>query len=363
MGDRFLYDKDLQDRKLEHINIVLNENITHSISNWLEYVFLIHNSLPEISLNRVKLEKSFLGRVFSYPILIDSMTGGAKGTEKINEALALLAEKYNIPVSCGSQKAALKDPSMKYTYKIMREVSNKIFLIGNIGAQDLKEDPKNISQEVVEMIEADALAIHLNPLQEAIQGNDVDYTDVIESIKKVTEYLDVPVIVKETGAGISLGVAKILESIGVSAINVSGIGGTSWSAVEAKRKLMHGNKLMAEVGELFRNWGIPTAASILEVVNAVNIPVIASGGIRNGIEIVKSLVLGASFIGMAAPFIKALKNGFEGLESFINKLIIEIRIAMFLLGIDNIDKLHSVGYVLIGPLREWYLQRLGSHGL
>jgi len=357
MGGLFKNDINIKERKLEHIKIILEEDISHHVSTWFEYVHLIHNSLPELSLDKIDMTTSFLGRRFSYPILIDSMTGGVKGTEKINKALAELASKYKIPMSCGSEKAAIKDPEIRYTYRIIRNVSSDIYLIGNIGAHDLKEDPKRIAEEVVSIIEADALAIHLNPLQEAIQTGYVDYEDVIKVIEKTVDYLDIPVIVKETGAGISFGVAKILESIGVSAINIAGVGGTSWSAVEAKRHLFSGNKLYSSVGNTFWDWGIPTAASLIEVVNSVDIPVIASGGIRNGLDILKSLVLGASLAGMAAPFLKALYEGEDELRFFIEKVILELRIGMFLVGSSSIRELKDVQYVLLSPLRDWALQR------
>jgi isopentenyl-diphosphate delta-isomerase len=357
MGDLFKNDINIKERKLEHIRIILKEDVSHHVSTWFEYVHLIHNSLPELSLDKIDMTTDFLGRRFSYPILIDSMTGGVRGTEKINRALAELAAEYKIPISCGSEKAAIKDPSVRHTYRVIRDVSSDIYLIGNIGAHDLKEDPKRIAEEAVSIIDADALAIHLNPLQEAIQTGSVDYENVIRVIEKTVDYLDVPVIVKETGAGISFGVAKILESIGVSAINIAGVGGTSWSAVEAKRHLSGGNKLYASVGETFWDWGIPTAASLIEVVNSTDIPIIASGGIRNGLDILKSLVLGANLVGMAAPFLKALYEGEDGLRFFIEKVILELKIGMLLVGSPSVSALNEVQYVLLSPLKDWAIQR------
>ncbi|RLG63023.1 type 2 isopentenyl-diphosphate Delta-isomerase [Candidatus Geothermarchaeota archaeon] len=351
---------DIKERKLEHIKIVVEEDVSHTVTTWFEYIYLVHNSLPEADIDEVDTSTYFLGREFSYPILIDSMTGGVKGTEKINEKFALLADKYNIPISCGSQKAALNDSSVEYTYNIIREVSSDVFLIGNIGAQDLVNDPINTAEKVVEMIEANALAIHLNPLQEVIQRGTVNYKGVINTIEKVVDHLDVPVIVKETGSGISMGVAKILESIGVSAINVSGAGGTSWSAVEAIRNRLRDNRLLSEVGELYRGWGIPTAASLIEVVKSVEIPVISSGGIRSGLDIAKSLIIGATLAGLAAPFIRALyRGGFKELEYLFNKLVFELKLALFLAGIASVKELEkkNIPYIIIGPLREWLIQR------
>ncbi len=356
-------DIDLGNRKMEHIDIVLNEDPSYRKTTWFEYVHLIHISLPEASLDDVDTSVELFGRRFSYPILIDSMTGGSSGTEKINRLLAELALEYNVPVSCGSQKAILKDPETLKTYRVMRDVGSEVFIIGNIGGQDLRADPKGVAEQLISSIEADALAIHLNPLQELIQpGGERDFNNVMEAIQEVASSLDVPVIVKETGAGIAREVAMVLESLGVDAINVSGSGGTSWSAVETIRNERRGDVEMARIGRLFWDWGIPTAASLLEVVTAVNIPVIASGGIRNGIDIVKSLVLGASMAGLASPFLKHMDNGYESLKGFMDSLILEVKMAMLLTGCDDVDTLKRIPRVITGPLREWYLQRCVARG-
>ncbi len=349
-------DPDIFDRKFEHIKIVLDKNVDYKIGNWLEYVHLIHVSIPEFDIDDVDTTVDFLGRRFSYPILIDSMTGGTEKAYKINEALGRLAGEYNIPISCGSQKAALIDNNLVYTYRVIKDVCPDCFLIGNIGGMDIVNNPVEVAQEVVSMVDADALAIHLNPLQEAVQHESKPkYSSVLESIRAICDSLDVPVIVKETGAGISMGVAKLLESAGVSAINISGAGGTSWSAVEVYRNLLRSDKLMAEVGKTFWNWGIPTAASLIEVVSTVDIPVIASGGIRNGIHVVKSLVLGARLVGMAAPFLRAFYKG--ELKFFMERVVNEVKVAMFLVGAKSVDELLEVNYVITGDLFEWCKQR------
>jgi len=229
-------DVDLGSRKMEHIDIVLHENPSYKKTTWFEYLHLIHISLPEASLDEVDTSVELFGRRFSYPILIDSMTGGSIGTEKINRLLAELAHEYNIPVSCGSQKAILKDPDTLRTYRVMRE-------------QDLRADPRGVAEQLVSSIEADALAIHLNPLQELIQpGGERDFRNILEAIQEVVSSVDVPIIVKETGAGIAREVAMVLEGIGVDAINISGSGGTSWSAVETIRNERRGDAEMARRG-------------------------------------------------------------------------------------------------------------------
>lgn len=350
-------DMHVKDRKVEHIDIVLRENPEYHISTWLEYVYLIHNSLPELSMDDLETSVDLFGRRFDYPILIDSMTGGGKDTDKINRAFAELAHEYNVPVSCGSQKSYLKHPELGYTYRVMREVSKDVFIIGNIGGQDLRKNPKEIVDKIVSLIEADALAIHLNPLQECIQPEgERDFKGVLDAIAEVVDYLDIPVIVKETGAGISYEVAKSLEAAGVSAINVSGAGGTSWSAVEIIRSRRKTPEDI-DVGGVYWDWGIPTAASIIEVVNSVDIPVIASGGIRTGLDIVKSIVLGADMCGLASPFLKALSKGEDYLKRYMETLIAQVKIGMLLTGSKDIPSLKEAKYVLVGPLREWVIQR------
>lgn len=349
-------DPSIFDRKFEHIKIVLDKDVEYKVDNWFDYVYPIHISLPEIDIDDVDTAVEFLGRRFSHPILIDSMTGGTEKAYKINEALAGIASKYDIPVSCGSQKAGLIDESLVYTYRVFRDVCPNCFLIANIGGMDIVDDPVGVAEKVVSMIEADALAIHLNPLQEAVQHESKPmYSSVLNSIESICESIDVPVIVKETGAGISMGVAKALEGVGVAAINISGAGGTSWAAVEVYRNLLREDKLMAEVGKTYWNWGIPTAASLLEVASSVNIPVIASGGIRNGIHVLKSLILGAKLAGLAAPLLKAYYKG--ELDFFMEKLVSEVRVGMFLVGARNVHDLSKVDYVITGDLWLWCKQR------
>jgi len=345
-------DPSISNRKDEHLDIVLGKEINYRKSTWFEYIHLVHNSLPELDMEEIDTSIDLFGRRFDYPILIDSMTGGSPRAESINRALARLASKYNIPVSCGSQKAGLVNKDVIYTYRVMRDECSECFIIGNIGGHDLMDDPVGIAEEVISMIDADALAIHLNPLQEAIQHESiVNYRGVIQCIREVKDNIDIPIIIKETGGGISMYVAKILENIGVDAINISGAGGTSWSAVETYRNMLKKNRVMYMVGETFWDWGIPTAASLIEVLCSVDIPIISSGGIRNGIDIVKSIVLGARMAGLAQPFLRAYHN--NELDIYIRKLIKEVKIAMFLTGASSIKDLSRVDYVITGELYDW----------
>lgn len=341
-------------RKLNHIRMVLSGDVDYDITTMFEDIILIHNSLPEISLEKIDTKTKIFGRTFNLPILIDSMTGGTKIAKKINENLALAAGEVNIPVSCGSQRAAIENPDLTDTYRVMRDVGNNIFIIANIGAQQLIPDPLNIANSVIDMIDADALAIHLNPLQEATQLNgDVNLKGCLEAIREVVENVNVPIIVKETGAGISRETAVKLRDIGVDAINISGAGGTSWSAVEIERLNSLSEDYKYEVSKIYKNWGIPTAASLIEVARSVDIPIIASGGIRTGLDIAKSIAVGASFTGIAKPFLSKALEGRDSVIKYINILRDQLKVAMLLTGSINIFQLKRAKYVILGRLREW----------
>lgn len=349
-----------KDRKIDHIKIVLSEDVEYRKNKTLfENIILIHNSLPELSMDEIDLKVTFLNRTFNYPILIDSMTGGIRIAKKINENLAKAASMFNIPISCGSQRAALEDPTLIDTYRIMRDIDTNLFIIGNIGVQQLLKDPITIVDKIIKMIDANALAIHLNPLQEVVQhGGDVNFKGCLKAIEKVVNEFEIPIIVKETGAGISREVAIKLEKVGVSAINIAGAGGTSWSAVEILRnKYIIKNDVMVKITKPFREWGIPTAVSLLEVLSVVNIPVIASGGIRTGIEAAKALVIGASLVGIARPFLKVALKSENAVLNLVKMYVEQLKMTMLLIGAKNINALQNVKYIIIGKLKEWLEER------
>jgi isopentenyl-diphosphate delta-isomerase len=351
-------DRDIVDRKVEHIETVLKEDVSYHISTLFNDITLIHDAVPELSLHKIDTKINFLNREFNVPILIDSMTGGAKIAEKINKNLALAAYEANIPISCGSQRSGLKHRNLEYTYRVMRDVSKDLFIIGNMGLQQLIKDPINIAIRAIEMIDADALAIHLNPLQEAVQlKGDVDFEGGLKAIEKITSQISVPIIVKETGAGISGTVAKKLEAAGISAINVSGAGGTSWSAVEIIRLRNKGSNYRDNVASVFWDWGIPTAASLIEVLNSTFLPVISSGGIRNGLDIAKSLALGASLCGIAHPFLSRAMESSESVIELIDTYTDQLKIAMLLTGSENVRELLKADIVITGKLIDWVRYR------
>lgn len=345
----------IKQRKRDGIEIPLNNDVqAKTTSTYLEYVKLIHNALPELDYDEIDISTTFLKRKFSAPIIIDSMTGGAPEAAKINGRLGELAEKYGFAMGLGSQRAGLESKELAETYSIARKNAPSAFLIANIGGAQLAKGLTidNI-KKIIDMIQADALVIHLNPLQELIQPEgEPKYKGVFSKISEISGALDVPVIVKEVGAGISKEVAVKLEVAGVSAINVAGAGGTSWAGVEKLRAEASNNDLKIHLGEIFWDWGIPTATSLIEVKKTVKVPIIASGGLRNGMEMAKCIVLGASMCAMAYPFLLKAAESKEQLFNFADTVIAELKSTMFLIGAMNLSLLKSSRYILTGPLAD-----------
>lgn len=345
----------IKQRKREGIEIPLNNDVqAKTTSTYLEYLKLIHNALPELDYDEIDISTNFLKRKFSAPLIIDSMTGGAPEAARINGRLGELAEKYGFAMGLGSQRAGLESKQLAETYSIARKNAPSAFLIANIGGAQLAKGLtiENI-KKIIDMIQADALVIHLNPLQELIQPEgEPKYKGVFSKISEISGDLDVPVIVKEVGAGISKEVAVKLEVAGVSAINVAGAGGTSWAGVEKLRAEASNNDLKTHLGEIFWDWGIPTAASLIEVKKTVKVPIIASGGLRNGMEMAKCIVLGASMCAMAYPFLLKAAESKEQLFNFADTVIAELKSTMFLIGAMNLSVLKSSRYILTGPLAD-----------
>ena len=334
-------------RKFEHIRICLEENVESSYTGF-EDVMLIHKALPEVDYDKISLEIEFLGEKLKAPIIIAGMTGGHPETKKINENLALAAEEFKIGIGVGSQRAGIEDESLVDTYTVVRDNAPNAFLIANIGIAQVLEKGVEYAEKAVEMIDADALAVHLNFLQEAVQPEgDKKAEGAKEALKEVCS-LNVPVIVKETGAGISREVAFELREAGAAAIDVGGKGGTSWSAVEAFRIK---DDVMREVAIDFWDWGIPTAFCVAEVHDVL--PTIATGGIRSGIDVAKSLALGAKAAGIALPFLKPATSGEEDVKRKVKYFIESLKTAMFLTGCKKVDDLRRVPLFITGKLKEW----------
>jgi len=346
----------IEDRKKEGIMITLNEQVqARETSTLLECVHLVHNALPELNFDEIDTSISFLGHKFSTPILIDSMTGGTPAATKLNEVLARAATKYRLGMGVGSQRAGLKSDALAETYRVVRRAAPETFVMANIGGAQLADNLSlKDAQKLVEMIDADALAIHLNPLQEIIQPEgEPKFKGVLNRIRELSSKINVPIIVKEVGAGISKEVALRLIRSGVTAINISGLGGTSWAGVEQIRAKASKNYMKAELGQILWDWGIPTAASLIEVRKSVRVPLIASGGLRNGLDIAKCVVLGANLCGMALPMLKRAAESFESLCEFIEGLRFQLQAAMFLVGAKNVEELSRARHVITGDLLEW----------
>jgi isopentenyl-diphosphate delta-isomerase len=328
-------------RKEEHLKLALSQELqSGGITTGLEAYAFIHQALPEINLRDVDLSVDFLGKRLKAPLIISSMVGGIEAAAGINRNLARAAQTLGLGMGVGSQRCLIEKPELASTFQV-RDVAPDILLLANLGAVQfncgfgVKECLK-----VVDSIEADALVLHLNPLQEALQpeGN-TDFAHLLEKIEIICRELPVPVIVKEVGAGISEEVARHLANIGVSAIDVAGAGGTRWSEIERRRTT---NRLSEKVAAAFGDWGIPTADSILLARRgAPLLPVIASGGIRTGIDVAKSLMLGAEAAGIAAPMLKAALNSSEDVEEGLSEIIEVLRIVLFCVGAGDIRKLKS----------------------
>ena len=337
----------ISDRKLEHLLICENYDVEFKDkTTGFEDIELIHNVLPEIDKNEIDLSCDAFGKKLDSPLFITAITGGHPAAKEINKQLAIAAENNGIALGVGSQRAACEHPELADTYSIVRENAPDCLLVGNIGAPQL-----DLAEKAVEILDADILAIHLNPLQESIQPEgDLDARGYTDMIKQITECVDIPVLAKETGCGISAESAKTLVEAGVDFIDIEGAGGTSWAAVETYR---------AEdryLGEIFWDWGIPTAVSTAEVASAVEVPVISSGGIRTGLEAAKAIALGADAVGMALPFLKNSTSQ-DNLNKFIQRFNDSLRIAMFLVGANNIEELKQSNLVIRGKTREWLNER------
>ena len=325
-------------RKSDHIRINLEEDVRSSLTTGLERYRFTHQALPEINLEEVDTRTHLFGKTLQAPILISSMTGGTPEAGAINQVLAEAAQAMGIAMGLGSQRAAVEHPELATTFQV-RKVAPDILLFANLGAIQLNYGYGiEHCQRAVDMIEADALILHLNALQEAVQPEgDTRFAGLLGKIEIVCKAVPVPVIAKEVGWGISEQTARQLISAGVSAIDVAGAGGTSWTQVEMHRAE---NPSQARLAAAFLDWGIPTAESIIQVRHAhPEIPILASGGLRTGLDIAKCLALGATLGGMASPFLKAAVRSVEETVQTIREISREIQVAMFAAGAKSISEL------------------------
>ncbi|HWQ05248.1 MAG TPA: type 2 isopentenyl-diphosphate Delta-isomerase [Longilinea sp.] len=328
----------LPNRKADHIRINLEEDVRSGITSGFEHLRFKHRALPELDLAEVDLSQELMGKSVKAPILISSMTGGTSEAEEINQVLAQAANETGIAMGVGSQRAGIEHPELANTFGV-RKYAPDILLFANIGAVQLNYG-YGIDQckRAVEMIQADALVLHLNALQEALQPEgDTRFSALASRIEQICRELSVPVIAKEVGWGFSEADVRLLHDAGVSAIDVAGAGGTSWSQVEMYRMK---DPLQARVAAAFKDWGIPTVDSIRIVRRTVpGLAIIASGGLRDGMDIAKSIALGAKLGGMAGPFLRMARNSLQNTLDFIHELEDVIRNVLFATGSRDLGEL------------------------
>jgi isopentenyl-diphosphate Delta-isomerase len=330
----------ISSRKASHIRINLEENVSSGLTSGLEKYHFTHRALPELDLDEVDLSVQIFQKQLNAPLLISSMTGGTQEAREINLKLAEAAQAAGIAMGIGSQRAAIEHPEAEPTFQV-RSVAPDLLLFGNLGAVQLNYGyTADHCRRAVDMIEADALILHFNALQEAVQPEgDTRFAGLLQKVEEVCRALPVPVIAKEVGWGFSVGDAQRLAAAGVAAIDVAGAGGTSWSQVEMYRAQ---TESQARLAAAFLNWGIPTADSIVQVrQGAPDLLVFASGGLRTGLDVAKSIALGASLGGMAGPFLKAAAISAEAVAETIQELSWEIQVCMFAAGAKDIAALQN----------------------
>ncbi len=347
-----MHDETTTRRKDAHLELCAKEEVAPvGNSTLFDGVKLIHCALPELHTSQVDLSCDFLGKKLKAPILVTGMTGGSERATKVNRELAQAAEEFGVAFGVGSQRAMAERPELTSSFSV-RDVAPSTVLIGNIGAVQAAKMTVDSLRKLVDAIGADALAVHLNPAQELNQPEgDRDFLKGLETIGSLTKAFGDRLIVKETGCGISPEVAKRLVEAGVKNIDVSGLGGTSWVRVEELRS----SGVSRQVGATFSGWGIPTAAAVASVrAVAPNVKLVASGGVRNGLEIAKALALGADVGGLALPLFRAQQErGLDGVRDALRALIAGLTQALALTGATNVSQLRKKPRVLTGEIKDW----------
>lgn len=331
-----------QNRKADHLRVCLEEDVQfRQTTTGLENYHFEHCCLPELDRSEIDIATTFLGKPLSAPILISSMTGGTDLAKTINQRLAAIAQEYRFAMGVGSQRVAIENPSVSDSFAL-REIAPDALLFANLGAVQLNYT-YDIQQclRAIELLEADALILHLNPLQEAVQTRgDVNFRGLLDQIAQLCDRLPVPVIAKEVGNGISKSMAEKLIAAGVAAIDVAGAGGTSWAKVESERAQ---DPKQRRLGMTFADWGIPTADCITQIRQvSPTIPLIASGGLRNGLDIAKTIALGADLAGLALPFLQAANESEEALHLLVDILKAEITTVLFCTGTKDLKELRRL---------------------
>ncbi len=332
-----------QSRKADHIRICLEEDVQfQQTTNGLERYRFTHCCLPELDRNEIDISTTFLGKRLGAPLLISSMTGGTEQARIINYRLAEVAQHYKLAMGVGSQRVAVEKPQLADTFAV-RKSAPDVLLFANLGAVQLNYDyGLDECLRIIDILEADALILHLNPLQESIQTRgDTNFKGLLDKIHNVCNQLPVPVIAKEVGNGISAAMAEKLIAAGVKAIDVAGAGGTSWAKVEGERTE---NPLQRRLGNTFADWGLPTAECITSIRAASgDIPLIASGGLRHGLDVAKAIALGADIAGLAMPFLQAAAESVNALHNLASVLVAEVTTVLFCTGNATLNDLKHSG--------------------
>jgi isopentenyl-diphosphate Delta-isomerase len=335
-----------QNRKADHLRVCLEDDVQfHQTTTGLEHYRFTHCCLPELDRHDINLSTAFLGKQLGAPLLISSMTGGTDLAKTINYRLAAAAQHYGIAMGVGSQRVAIENPQVTSTFAV-RSVAPDILLFANLGAVQLNyRYGLDECLKVVDSLEADALILHLNPLQESVQTKgDTNFAGLLTKIALLCEKLPVPVIAKEVGNGISAAMAQKLIEAGISAIDVAGAGGTSWARVESERAQDHHQR---RLGATFADWGLPTADCVKAVRSlSTTLPLIASGGLRNGLDVAKAIALGADVAGLALPFLQAAAESEEALHELVEVLIAEITTVLFCTGTGSLAGLREPGILV-----------------
>ncbi|HEY7587495.1 MAG TPA: type 2 isopentenyl-diphosphate Delta-isomerase [Thermoplasmata archaeon] len=343
-----------EQRKAEHVNIILEENVSAEYNYWND-VRLVHKALPEVDLDDIDLTTKLLGKTLRAPLVISSMTGGFSMGKEINANLAKAAAEVGVAMGVGSQRAAIEKPELGATYAVVKDYDVPL-VFANLGMPQLvAQEGKRAygvaeARRAIEMIDADALIVHLNFLQEVVQPEgDRRARGCLVAVKALAARF--PVMAKETGAGISREVALALKAAGVKAIDVGGLGGTSFSAVEHYRARKEASSLKERLGATFWNWGIPTPASVL--LANVGLPIVATGGVRSGLDVAKGIALGATAAGMAKPMLEAAKVSADAVVAELRAVIEELKAAMFLTGCASLDELREEHVIVSPPTASW----------
>lgn len=328
-------------RKKDHIRLCLNDDVGYKIkTNGLENYEFMHYAITEIEFDKISLSTNFFGKKINFPFLISCMTGGTNSSRRINEKLAIVASFLKIPIGVGSQRQALENKNYHYTYRVIREKADDVPILGNIGAVEVAKSKKPVDEIkfLIDLVNADAMVIHANPLQELIQKEgEPAFKGLLKNLQMICSKISVPIIVKEVGSGISKIAAKRLLEAGVRGIDVAGSGGTSWAKVEMKR-----NNLLDPA---FQEWGLPTSfclRTVHELKKDNKFTLISSGGIENGVDIAKSIALGADLTAAARIILKELqKSDIEGVVNLIENWFQTVKKIMYLTGCDTVSKLQK----------------------